>query len=589
MYEENTRPPMSLGLLLKKMWPFMREHKRRLVWATLLVLAFVGVSRSLPILFGLALDEGIEKGDLSMVWLIAGIYLLFEALRSSLAFAQSYLMQKVGNRILFNVREKLIDHVQSLPARYFDKNPIGRTVTRVTNDIHSLGELFTQGFTAIFVNLIELLSIVVALVYLSWKLSFLTLFIAPLLIWFSVLISRKIRAVFAEQKRVISAINSFTAESINGIKIIQVFDHSEARKRGFANLSGEYKKQQFKGVQLFALLWPLLEAFNLVTILTALFFGALFQSQLALTVGTLSAFVLLLQGFFRPLRVILERYNALQNSLASADRIFTLMDEPEEDLGGQELGDSPLKGRIELKGLCMRYENKGPWVLEDLKLCIEAGESVALVGRTGSGKSSLIAALQKLYPYQKGEIFIDGIALSKMSAREVRGRLSVVQQDPFLFRGTVASNISLNSPQISLEQVEEAARKAQCSLPLNKKIEEKGANLSLGERQLIAFARALAFNPDILILDEATANIDSLSEEKIQQAIGELTKDRTSLIIAHRLSTILACDKIVVLDRGKIAEVGSHSELLANQGLYHKLWRASQKSQNRSTELPPLV
>lgn len=566
---------MSLALMMRKMWPFMRPYRRGLVLVVGLVIGFVIISRSLPILFGLAIDEGIEKGDLSMVWLIASAYLIFEVLRSSLSFAQSYLMQKVGNRILYSVREKLIHHVQRLPARYFDKNPIGRTVTRVTNDIHSLGELFTQGFTAIFVNVIELVSIIVALTYLSWQLSGLTLFIAPLLVWVSVLISRKIRLVFAEQKKIISAINSFTAESINGIKVIQLFNNAEKRRQGFAQLSGDYRDQQFLGVRLFALLWPLLEAFNLVTILTALFFGALLQSQLDLTVGTLTAFILLLQGFFRPLRVILERYNTLQNSLASADRIFTLLEEAEEPLKGASHFETPrLRGDLKFKDLYLRYEDSGPWVLKNINLHVLPGQSVALVGRTGSGKTSLVAALQKLYPYQEGEIFIDDIPLSQIPAPDVRRRLAVVQQDPFLFRGTVASNISLNSPTISRSQVERAAQKAHCYLDLDSIVEEKGANLSLGERQLIAFARALAFDPDILILDEATANIDSLSEQRIQQATEEITTERTSLIIAHRLSTVLKCDKIVVLSQGEVAEVGTHAQLMAKAGLYSELCRA---------------
>ncbi|MCB0385122.1 MAG: ABC transporter ATP-binding protein, partial [Bdellovibrionales bacterium] len=342
-----------------------------------------------------------------------------------------------------------------------------------------------------------------------------------------------------------------------------------------------YKVLSLKTVKLFATLWPILEFFNAATITTALFVGGLYHKEFGLSIGALSAFLLLVQSFFHPLRVILERYTQFQNSLASADRIFSLMEEKTEALNGEPLPSARLTGHLKLVNLSHRYGAENPWALKDINLDIRAGESLALVGRTGSGKTTLISLLQRLYRQSEGLVLVDGQPLGKISPREWRRRVGVVLQDNFIFRGTIASNICLDNPDISRDRIEWAAREAGCERllathegGLDAKVEERGNNLSVGERQLIAFARVLAFDPDILILDEATANIDSLSELLIQQATERVTKGRTSLIIAHRLSTILNCDRIAVLDKARLVEVGSHQELIQNEGKYFELYRS---------------
>lgn len=584
--EDSITKELSFRRLFLKIWPYLWAYKAHVVGIVIIVLLFVLVGRLLPFLFGQVIDEVIGQQRIHLLYYIAAAYLILEVLRSAFAFAQSYFMQKLGNKALYEIREQQINHVQKLPIPYFDKNPTGRTVTRVTNDISSLGELFSQGFTAIFVNSLEIVSILIALSFISIKLTLATICLAPVLIWISLFISRKIRYYFKEAKRKLATINAYTAENIGGMKVLQLFDRTQESRSYFKNISQDYRSLQLKTVGLFALLWPILEGFNVVTVATALFFGAMFLNSLGLSIGELTAFILLLQGFFRPLRIILERYNQLQNSLASADRVFQILEETPEPTNGQQLPPTAkLQGHIQIKNLSFQYSPDGPYVLKNINLEILPGENIALVGRTGSGKTTLISLLQQLYPYQKGEILVDGYELKRLSPESLRPRIGVVQQDNFIFKGTIESNISLNNPNISQSQVEWAAQLAHCHNllkthrgGLQAKVEERGANLSVGERQLIAFARVLAFDPDILILDEATANIDSVNEQHIQKATETVTQGRTSLVIAHRLSTILNCDRIVLMDQGQILEIGSHNQLMALQGRYAELFKAQFKS-----------
>lgn len=587
LQEDKVKSEMTFREMLVKMWPYMRRHKGIIVSVLVLVVAYTLVGRLMPILFGYAIDEGIEKKNLNLVYWIAGGYFALDTIRSLLGFGKTTLSAKFGNRVLFEIRERVVDHVQRLPAVYFDKNPVGRTVTRVTNDVVSLGELFNQGFTVIFVNIIELVSIIVALCFISVRMTLAAVIVAPILVFLAMVISRRIRALFRESKKKLAAINAYSAESLNGIKVIQLYNREGHRRDNFQKLSQEYRTLQLGTVRLFAMLWPIFHFFNIFTVCTALLLGGIYYREMGLTIGQLSAFVLLIQSFFPPIRTILERYNQFQNSLASADRIFALLAEREENLDGQPLPEKRLTGKIEIKNLSFRYSENADWALKNVSLTVEPGESVALVGRTGSGKSTTIGLLQKLYLFEEGDILVDGISLHQIAPRSLRSRIGVVQQDNFIFRGTLRSNITMAREDISEERIMMAARMANCTrliegLPggLDAKVEERGANLSVGEKQLLAFARVLAHDPDILVLDEATANIDSQNEELIQKATLVATRGRTSVIIAHRLSTILHCDKIVVLEKGQIIEQGRHHELLALGGKYYQLYQSQFREEN---------
>jgi len=576
--EDNVALELTFKKLFLKLWPFLWRHKARVIISLLLVGAYVLVGRSLPFLFAYAVDEGIHGQRREIIVYVAAAYLVIECLRALLAFKQSNYIQRFGNQVLFEIREKLMGHVQRLPVTYFEKNPSGRTVTRVTNDVYALGELFSQGFAAIFVNTIEMLSIFISLAVISFVMTGSTILILPPLLYICLLLSKRIRFQFGATKRKLSMINSFTAESFSGMKVLQLFDRTAESRTFFSRLSEEYKVLQISTIKLFATLWPVIEGFNLFALAIALFVGAYLVQNHGMSLGALTAYILLLQGFFKPLKTILERYNQLQNSLASADRVFHLLDEVPENREGSDFSKPRLEGRIEIKDLSFRYAEHSPYVLKNINLSIEPGTSVALVGRTGSGKTSTISLLQKLYDIQEGDILIDGMSLKALAPQALRPRIGVVQQEGFVFSGSILSNITLFDPKISRERAAWAADQAQCHDILRKHggldghIQERGSNLSAGERQLLAFARVLAFDPDVLILDEATANIDSVSEKQIQKATEVATRGRTSLIIAHRLSTILHSDLIVVMDKGEIIEKGRHQELLAKRGKYFELY-----------------
>ncbi len=577
--EDNVAIELTFKKLFLKLWPYLWRHKARVFMSLGLILVYVLVGRSLPFLFAFAIDEGIRKHNHDIIKYIAVTYLVLECLRTLLAFKQSNYIQRFGNLVLFEIREKLMSHVQRLPVTYFEKNPSGRTVTRVTNDVYALGELFSQGFAAIFVSTIEMLSIFVSLAVISVWMTGTTVLILPPLFYVCMVLSRKIRFQFGATKRKLSMINAFSAESLSGMKILQLFDRTNESRRFFQTLSGEYRTLQISTIRLFATLWPVIEGFNLFSLAIALFMGAFMVERYGMSLGSLTAYVLLLQGFFKPLKNILERYNQLQNSLASADRVFQLLDEVEENREGSDVAKPRLEGRIEIRNLSFRYAETSPYVLKNINLSVEPGSSVALIGRTGSGKTSTISLLQKLYEFDEGDIYIDGMSLRTLAPQALRPRIGVVQQEGFVFSGSILSNITLFDPKISRERAAWAADQAQCHDILRKHggldghIQERGSNLSAGERQLIAFARVLAFDTDILILDEATANIDSVSEKQIQKATEIVTRGRTSLIIAHRLSTILHCDLIVVLDKGEIVEQGRHAELIEKRGKYYELYR----------------
>ena len=579
--EDNVAPELTFRKLLKRLWPFMRQHPKALWTVGIMLVVFISSGRILPFLVGYAVDYGLKVKDYQPVIWAAIAYTFFELLRTGLAFQVSYRMQTLGNKILLDIRQKLTEHIQNLPLSFLDRTPSGRILTRMTNDVFSLTELFSQGFASIFLNVLEIASTLIALMLISPSLTVASMLATPLMLYLCMRLSATVRIEFGAAKRKLSYLNAYTAESLSGIRILQLFDQTKHSSKHFDQHSEEYRFYQMKTVKLFATMWPIVEGFKVFSTMVTLAIGAYFVHQGSHTVGELSAFVLLIQSFFKPLRLILEKYNMLQNSLASADRIFDLLEEPAESPFGSSWKERT-KGEIEFNKVVFRYAENAPAALNDVSFKIQAGQSVALVGRTGSGKTSIISLLQKFYSIQSGVISIDGLDLSHMALNEVRKRVGVIQQDPFLFRGTLEENITLRNPDITTEDVVRALDKAHLSEilehwpeGLNTFIEERGQNLSAGERQLVAFARILAFDPDILILDEATANVDSISELKIQKAIMQLKKNRTCLIIAHRLSTIRHCDHILVLGHGKLIEEGSHEELLNRRGHYYTLHQKS--------------
>jgi ATP-binding cassette subfamily B multidrug efflux pump len=426
----------------------------------------------------------------------------------------------------------------------------------------------------------------------SWKMSLVLLVFSPIFIYLSIYVSNKIKTILTDQKKKLSAINSFFAENLNGIKVVQLYNRRKYNQQTLNTISDDYLKLSYKSTAAYALLQPIMNLFNAFTITGALYLGGYFHFQGSLTIGSMVAFLLHIQDFIPPLREILEKYQQFQNSITSAERIFTLMDEKQEPNVPQMESQQPIhqpprtstafKGKIEVKNLNFRYSADGPEVLKDVSFIVQPGESTALVGRTGSGKSSLVTLLQRFYNPPPQTVFIDEKCITTYSLNELRRLVGVIQQDPFIFRGTIFQNISLSNPQIDEKRVLLACERIgylkllkESGRSLDTVLEERGANLSLGERQLVCLARIFAYDPAILIMDEATANIDSVTEKLIQTATEELTRGRTTLIVAHRLSTIEKCDQIIVLNHGHLVEKGSHAELVQLDAHYRQLLQHS--------------
>lgn len=591
MNEDIVKTKVTYPLMFKRLWPYTRRHPWMFISVILIIAVLTGISRLIPFIIGYAIDYGVVTKDITLFKTIGLVYLGLEFSRTILSFSQTYMFQLLGNRVLYYLREDLIRHTQSLPLQYFNKTPTGRTVTRVANDVSALGDLFTDGVINIFINAVTLLAIIIAMALISFKLTLITLATAPLFIFAAVALSNKIREILREQKKKLSNINSFLAENLNGIKVVQLYNRTAKNLALFQGLSHDYRESNMSSVKAYASMFPIMNCFTAVTIASALYFGGWISFSGGLTIGAVVAFMMNAQDFIPPLRDILEKYQQFQNALTSAERIFTLLDEPAEGEipGSHELPS--LHGEIEMKNLNFRYEDSLPLVLKNINLKIAAGESIALVGRTGSGKSTFISLLQRFYDAPSKTIELDGRPIEEISRHSIRSHIGVVQQDNFIFRGTIADNVSLGDQRITLQQVEKALAQTgylellqRTGRSLQSPVEERGANLSVGERQLIAFARILAFNPDIFILDEATANIDSESELILQKATHEVMKSRTSIIIAHRLSTVRECNRIVVLNEGEIMEVGSHAQLMQQKGLYFQLASAGLNEETQDAE-----
>jgi ATP-binding cassette subfamily B multidrug efflux pump len=570
--------------LLTRTWPYVAKQKKILTLVVTLVFLHTIISRILPNIVGYAVDHVIIAREHEKLFGICMLYMLLELTRFIFVIIETYYFQVLGQRVIFDLRSDVYTHIQKLPVQFFDKNPVGRLVTRITNDFGALADLFTAGLVSVFTDSLSLFAIVIAMGLISVKLTLVVMAITPAMLWASVRLSQLARESLRKIKKRLALINSFIAENISGMKVIQLYVRETKHFRKFSALNSDYQKVQLENIKFLAWLYPVLNAFNAITVSRALYYGGILNHESTLAVGAMVAFLTHVQDFLPPLRNILEKYQTFQASLASAERIFTLIDAREESFSGNPLPLPNLQGQIEFRDLSFAYSKEAGLVLNKINLKIQPGQSIAIVGSTGSGKSTMIGLLQRFYDVDEdhegqGSLLIDGIDIREIDKNDLRRHIGVVQQDFFVFKGTIASNISLGDPLISDERIREAALKANCEellsnhkLGLHAEVQERGANLSTGEKQLINFARVLAFNPDILILDEATAYIDSHSEALIQQATKEVTKGRTSIIVAHRLSTILECDLIIVLEKGRVAEQGSHKELLNLRGVYKNLY-----------------
>nr|MDK2850381.1 ATP-binding cassette, subfamily multidrug efflux pump [Candidatus Cloacimonadota bacterium] len=510
---------------------------------------------------------------------LALIYLIIIIVRFAAGYTQAVLTTTFSQRAMNDLRHDVFDHLQTMPTKYFDTNPVGRLVTRVTNDIRAIDEMLASGVITIVQDVILVIAIIILMLFLNWQLALVSMSILPLLIWVIAVFRSKTRVIYREVRRYLAQLNATLSEHIAGQKIIQLFNQYSHKRNEFSNINETYFQTSMKQLKLFAFFRPIIHVSSQIAIALIIWYGGGQILRNALTIGLLMAFTQYVRKLFQPINDFSEKFNVLQGALAGAERIFDLLDLEPEDYRNNLATGIKFEGEIEFENVWLAY-NENEWVLKDVSFKIRPGEKIALVGHTGSGKTSIVNLILGMYPYQKGRILIDGKSLDHYALSDIRSNVGIVQQDVFIFSGTIKENIALSNDKLTDEDIKRVATYVNADkfiqqLPhkYDEPVMERGATLSTGQRQLIAFARVLAYNPSIFILDEATSNIDTETEILIQDALEKIIQDRTSIIIAHRLSTIQHVDRILVLHKGQIVEEGSHFDLLDKKGLYYDLYR----------------
>jgi ATP-binding cassette subfamily B multidrug efflux pump len=564
--------------LMRRLLTYLRPYRLQVILSILLLLVVTVLELSGPILVQIAIDKYIAVGDNAGLGRIALFYFGILLTSFLLAYIQFYSMQAIGQRVQFDIRMQLFRHLQMMHLAFFDRNPVGRLVTRVTNDINVLDELFSSGVVAVFGDVLTLIGIVAAMLYYNVGLALITFAVIPFLILATAIFRNRVRDTYRDVRMWLARVNSFLQEHITGMTVIQLFNQEKRTFNRFNDINDRLRQANFRSIYLYAIFFPTVELIETVAIALLIYFGGLRIGIHVLTFGALVAFLQLAERFFRPLRDLADKYNILQSSMASSERIFKLLDEPPRVTApASPKTITEFKGEIVFDNVSFAY-NEPEYVLRDISFTVRPGEKVAVVGATGAGKTSLASLLLRFYDYQKGEIRIDGVSLKDMAPDYIRSFMALVLQEVFIFSGDFAANIHLNRTDITSEQVTQAARQVGLGDFIEKQpkkyqteVQERGATLSTGQKQLLSFARALAYNPRILILDEATSSVDAETEAMIQTALDKLMQNRTSIIIAHRLSTIEKADRILVMHKGILRESGTHEELLARKGIYYAL------------------
>lgn len=526
------------------------------------------------------LDRLAVRGEASrsLFWL-AVIFLSIITLRLITSYFQSVITAYFSQKAMADLRHDVFAHMQKMPTQYFDQNPVGRLVTRVTNDIRAIDEMLASGVITIIQDFILIIAIVVLMLVLNWQLALVSFTILPLVIWVISVYRSKTRVIYREVRKYLAQLNATLAEHIAGQKIIQLFNQYFHKRQEFSDINHEYFSTSIKQLKLFAFFRPIIHVSSQVAVAIIIWYGGGQILHNVITIGLLMAFTQYIQKLFDPINDFSEKFNILQGALAGAERIFDLMELDTDNYREELQSGLVFEGEIEFDHVWLAY-NPDEWVLKDVSFTIKPGEKIALVGHTGSGKTSIVNLILGMYPYQKGHIRIDGKEISSYALSDLRSNVGIVQQDVFIFSGNIRDNIALNNSKLSAEEITQVAKYVNADKFISKlpagydePVMERGATLSTGQRQLLAFARVLAYNPAIFILDEATSNIDTETEILIQDALEKIIEHRTSIMIAHRLSTIQHVDRILVMHKGEIVEEGSHFELLDKHGLYYDLYR----------------
>lgn len=558
---------------------YMKPYAHWVIFALLLVLGLTAFDLYRPMLVGDAIDTFGANGDYDVIIATAIKYAVVLALSFAFNIAQTWILQKTGQNIILQMRKDLYRHIQSLGSRYFDITPVGKLVTRVTNDVEALNEMYSGILVQLFRNIVKIVGLAGVMLVLDVRLAAISFVLMPLVIGLTVLCQKIARNIYRLYRTRLTDINTFLSEHLSGMKIIQIFGRQERKFEEFHDKNTKLYKAFYREMLMYAVFRPLIYILSILSLMIVLWFGSRNVFDEIISVGTLYIFSNYIRSFFDPIQELAEQFSTLQSSIASAEKIFTVMDE-DEFIPEVENPKQPDKitGKIEFDHVWFAYDGEN-YVLKDVSFVINPGEKVAFVGATGAGKSSILNLIGRYYDIQKGHIYIDGIDIRQLSKKKLRSAIGQMQQDVFIFEGDVAYNIRLNDDDITDAQVKAAAEYVNAShfiekLPqgYHEPVTERGATFSAGERQLLSFARTLAHNPSILVMDEATANIDTETEILIQEALEKLMVGRTTIMVAHRLSTIQHADCIMVMHKGRICERGTHRELLEQDGIYRKLY-----------------
>ena len=565
--------------IVSRLLDYIKPYKGLISAAVVITLAGSVFGPLRPFLTKVAIDDHIAKQDMQglafISLLLAGVILL-EGLKQ---YAATWITQIIGQKAVFNIRMDVFRHLQKLPVRFFDRNPIGRLITRTTNDVESLNEMLSSGVISILGDIAQLLFIVVMMTLLDWQLTLIVLGILPIMLYVTMTFKNKVRSAFTDVRTHLARLNSFFQEHIAGMNIVQLFNHQKIAFDRYATINADHRDANIRTVFYFSLYYPLIELLSSIAAGLVIWYSGARVLKADLTIGVVISFVQYIWLFFRPLQHLSDKFNIMQTAITSSDRIFKLLEEPVECEESES--DRPVltfRECIALRNVWFAYDEKN-WVLKDLSFDIRKGEKIAIVGATGSGKTTIINILSGLYPYARGSVTIDGTELKNIPGSSLRKLIGVVMQDVILFSGTLRENLAFSNPGIPDEKIVEAARIVGADRFISQlpggygyRVKENGTGLSAGQKQLIAFVRALLYNPQILVLDEATSSVDTETEQLIEAATAKLMQGRTSIMIAHRLSTVQKADRIMVMHKGVIRETGTHQELLAERGLYYKLY-----------------
>ena len=630
IHEEEVLGKAYDGRLMKRLLTYLGPYRLEVTVALIAIILKAGADVLGPYLTKVAIDQYLANrreahslldrflSNQPMVGIaqIAAMYLGLLLLSFLFEFTQTYIMQWTGQKVMFDLRAQIFRHLQRLHVAFYDRNPVGRLVTRVTSDVDALNEMFTAGVVSIFEDVFVLAGIVVIMLNMSWRLALITFAVLPVIFFATSLFRKAVRESYRRIRIAIARINAYLQEHVTGIVVLQLFNREKKSYEQFEKINRTHMDAYKDAILAHAIYYPVVEVLSAIAIASVIWFGGNQVIRNTVSLGVLVAFMQYAQRFFRPIQDLSEKYNILQSAMASSERIFKLLDTPAEIVTPQAPRVPAGPGRIEFDHVWFAYrtlvqaaeeaarkgeklartttEDGYDWVLRDVSFTIDPGDTVAFVGHTGAGKTTIISLLLRFYDVQKGAIRIDGVDIRDIDLADLRRRYGVVLQDPCLFSGTVADNIRLGSRWIADSSIEDAAEQVNVadfirSLPggFSEEVKERGSTLSTGQKQLISFARALAHNPKILILDEATSSVDTETEFRVRDALTRMVAGRTSIMIAHRLSTVQRANKIIVMHKGKVREIGTHQQLLANRGIYWKLYQLQYKDQEVPT--PPMA